>query len=66
MFSSWKVRGGHVPEERHVLGELDDLLYHEGVDLREVREQGQFGDWDGQALVMDEQMSRRLQRSGPE
>lgn len=57
------MRGGHSPEDRQVLGKLDDLLYHESVDVCEVCDQRQHRGQGGQGLVMDEQMSWRLQRS---
>lgn len=57
------MRAGHSPEKGQFLGELDNLLYHEGVDICEVHEQRQLRDHDGWALVSDEQVSWRLQRS---
>lgn len=56
----------HIPKKGQILGELDDLLYHESVDICKMHEQGQYGDQGGQTLVMDEQMSWWLQRSEPE
>lgn len=58
--------GGHTPEEGQVLGELDDLLHHERVHVRVVHQQRQHGQRGGQALVVGEQVRRRLQRSEPE
>lgn len=53
------VLHGQGPEEGQILGELDNLLYHESVDVREMHEQRQFRHQGWQVLVMDEQMSWR-------
>lgn len=55
-----KGKGRSVPEEGQVLGELDDLLHHESVDVCKVHEQRQSWGEGGQGLVVDEEMSWRL------
>lgn len=55
-YDHWKGRGGHTPEDRQVLAELDDLLQHERGDVHRVHEQQQHGGQAGRAPVTGKQV----------
>jgi hypothetical protein len=57
------MKESHSPEKGQILGELDNLLYHESVDIGKVCKQRWHRSPWGQGLVMTEQVSWRLQRS---
>lgn len=50
----------YSPEKGQVLGELDNLLHHERVNICKVCEQRPHGDQRREGPVMDEQVSWRL------
>lgn len=58
-FGSWKAMLDS-PEKGQILGELDDLLHHESIDICKVCEQRQHGGQRLESPVMGEQVSRRL------
>lgn len=50
----------YSPEKGQILGELDNLLHHESIDICKVCEQRQHRGQRLERPVMDEQVSWRL------
>lgn len=57
------VLHGQGTEKGQILGELDNLLHHESIDICKVCEQRQHGGQGLERPVMAEQVGRRLQSS---
>lgn len=51
----------YSPEKGQILGELDNLLHHESIDICKVCEHRQHGGQRLERPVMDEQVSWRLE-----